>query len=165
MAHLLQMWWSLKKYGRWTEIAVQLMKAERAVLEALTLVIHSLREAAAPYTKDDPFAAVLHEIFRFLENLATALLPQSEDKGASETEAVRETQRRALLAIRDVLLEERTSVTLDPGRGEFRSQVIDSILNVIDLELDRAGFDDIVEDDEAPGMADLPLGDSAPALS
>jgi len=72
-------------------------------------------------------------VFAFFERMTRMLLPVArplDDQGAFV-----ETQRRALLAIREVLLEERATVTPDHAQSHQRSSVIDAILAVLDREL------------------------------
>lgn len=153
-AFFLDMFWQLRKYGRWSEVLSHLLTAEREVMLASSVLMRTLREASAPYAKDDPFASLLHDAFKFGEGALQKLTPRADVRSTSDMSAVRESQRRAMLAIRDVLLEERTAITPSADVSAFRSEVIDSILRVLDAELVRIdlsdadyGVDDL-EDDE-----------------
>lgn len=133
MQTLVGMWFALRKYGRFADVAQHLLRAERELLQAMVLVVRSLKDAAAPYAKEDPFASLAFEVFQFFERAMTVMLPTAQSQ--TSTEALRETQRRALLAIRDVLLDERGAVLPDAQQSKQRVDVIDAILAVIDREL------------------------------
>jgi hypothetical protein len=147
---LIEMWFSLRKYGRLKDVMQHILRAEHELLSATVVVFSSLKDAAAPYAKDDPLASLLCEVFQFMERTMTVLLPHAKD--AANPESVRETQRRALLAIREVLLDERAAVVPDAIETKHRTQVIDAILSVIDRELlllgDEADDEEAVLDDE-----------------
>lgn len=153
---MLEMWFSLRKYGRWSDVAHHLLRAEHELLSALIVVFRSLKDAAATYAKDDPLASLLCEVFQFFERTMTVLLPSAREMNNPET--VRETQRRALLAIRDVLLDERAAVVPDAVETKQRTGVIDAILSVIDRELVRLGATDTAaNEDEGDDQPTLPL--------
>jgi hypothetical protein len=135
MQTLLEMYLALRRYGRWADVAQHFLRAERELLSALTIIVRTLKDAAAPHAKEDPFASLLFEVFHFIERGMMALTPQASE--VKDSELLRTTQRRALLAIRDVLLDERASVTPDALQTRHRSEVIDAILLVIDRELAR----------------------------
>lgn len=161
-AFFLDMFWQLRKYGRWSEVLSHLLTAEREVMLASSVLMRTLREASAPYAKDDPFASLLHDAFKFGEGALQKLTPRADSRSTTDMSAARESQRRAMLAIRDVLLEERTAITPSADVSAFRSEVIDSILRVLDAELVRIelsdadyGSDDLANDD----LADDELAD------
>jgi hypothetical protein len=129
------MYFSLRRYGRWGDVAQHFVRAERELLSGMSVVMRTLKDAAAPHAKEDALASLMFEVFHFFERLATNLLPVTAP--LTDSELVRSTQRRALLAIRDVLLDERAAVTPDAMQTRHRSEVIDTILRVIDRELER----------------------------
>src|SRR5690606_23654473 len=112
------------------DVAQHFLRAERELLGGMTIVLRTIKDAAAPHAKEDALASLMFEVFHFCERLATSLMPQSTP--SSDSELLRSTQRRALLAIRDVLLDERASVTPDAATSQQRCEVIDTILRVID---------------------------------
>jgi len=65
----------------------------------------------------------------------------------ADSELVRNTQRRALLSIRNLLLEERAAVTPDALQTRHRSEVVDAILLVLDQELERLEMHQMVTPD------------------
>lgn len=139
---ILDMWFQLRRYGRWSEVLQHLLTAEREVMLASSVLVRTLREAAAPYAKDDPFASLMHDALKFADGVLAKLTPAPMTQSSHEFDRVREAQRRAMLAIRDVLLEERAAVTPNQELSAFRSEVIDSILRVLDGELARIDLSD-----------------------
>ena len=135
MQRLLDMYFSLRRYGRFGDVAQHFVRAERELLSGLSIIMRTLKDAVAPHAKEDALASLMFEVFHFFERLATNLLPTAAP--LADSELVRSTQRRALLAIRDLLLDERASVTPDATATRHRSEVIDAILLVIDRELER----------------------------
>jgi hypothetical protein len=129
------MYFSLRRYGRWGDVAQHFLRAERELLSGMSITMRTLKDAAAPHAKEDALASLMFEVFHFFERIATNLLPETSP--LTDSEPVRSTQRRALLAIRDVLLDERAAVTPDAMATRHRSEVIDTILLVIDRELER----------------------------
>ncbi len=129
------MWGMFKRYDRWHDVAGHLIGAQRELLAAMAELMGAMAEAAAPFAKEDPLASLLHEVFRFFERGARVLMPVAPS--ASHKETIRQTQRHAMLAIRAVLLEERAQITPHADVANFRAEVIDSILRVLDGELER----------------------------
>jgi hypothetical protein len=161
---LIEMWFSLKKYGRWHDVAQHLLRAEHELLSAFVVVFRSLKDAAAPYAKDDPLASLLMEVFTFFERAMTVLQPTARE--VNNPEAVKETQRRALLAIRDVLLDERAAVVPDALETKQRSSVIDAILSVIDRELVHLNAADVQDEEPAVDQPEpAPAGDISEDVS
>ncbi len=155
MQTLLDMYFALKRYGRLGDVAQHFLRAERELLSGMAIVMRTLKDAAAPHAKEDPVASIMFEVFSFFERGASALMPQQSQ--VSNSELVRGTQRRALLAIRDVLLDERAAITPDAMQSRHRSEVIDAILLVLDRELER--LDEVA----APGEVDpVEVPESAP---
>lgn len=151
---VIEMWFSLKKYGRWGDVAKHLLRAEHEILSASIVVFRSLKDAAAPYAKDDPLASLLCEVFQFFERTMIVLQPSARELANPET--LKETQRRALLAIRDVLLDERSAVVPDAKETKHRTHVIDAILAVIDRELTRLQGGEELSDDEEETTEEAP---------
>ena len=144
MTALVGMWGMFKKYDRWSDVAAHVLSAQREILSALLVLMGGLREAAAPFAKEDPLASVLHEVFRFFERAIRMVMPFAPE--GRDRAAMQATQRRAMLAIRGVLLDERAAITPHPEAARFRTEVIDSILRVLDLELARIGHDEDFHD-------------------